>query len=113
MAMSSAAAIDVKLPTTAQRYDSVDLLRGSIMVIMALDHTREFFGVPGLPENLAHQSFALFFTRWITHFCAPLFLLLAGTGAYFSASRGKPTSAVMSFLVKRGLWLVLLEITIV
>ena len=111
MSTGTAAAADT--PVASQRYDSVDILRGSVMVIMALDHAREFFGVPGLPENLAHQSFALFFTRWITHFCAPLFLLLAGTGAFFSASRGKPTSAVMSFLVKRGLWLVLLEITVV
>ena len=111
--MSSAAAICANEPIVSKRNDSIDLLRGSIMVIMALDHAREFFGVPGLPENLAHQSFALFFTRWITHFCAPLFLLLAGTGAYFSASRGRPTSTVSAFLLKRGFWLVFVEITIV
>jgi uncharacterized membrane protein len=111
--MSSTAAIRTKDPVVARRFDSVDLLRGSIMVIMALDHAREFFGVPGLPENVATASFTLFFTRWITHFCAPLFLLLAGTGSYFSASRGKPTSAVSTFLLKRGLWLVFVEITIV
>jgi uncharacterized membrane protein len=111
--MISTAAVRANEPVVSRRFDSVDLLRGSIMVIMALDHAREFFGVPGLPENVSRASFILFFTRWITHFCAPLFLLLAGTGAFLSASRGKPTSAVSSFLLKRGFWLVLVEVTIV
>ena len=84
------------------------------MVIMALDHVRDFVtNVRFTPEDLALTWPALFFTRWITHFCAPVFFLLAGTGAYLSALRGKPTSAVSGFLLKRGLWLVLLEITII
>ena len=67
------------------RLDAVDLTRGIIMIIMALDHTRDFFGIPGQnPTNIATTTGALFFTRWITHFCAPTFFLLTGTGAYLS-----------------------------
>jgi uncharacterized membrane protein len=62
--------------------------RGVIMIIMALDHTRDFFGVPGQnPADLANTTVALFLTRWITHFCAPVFFLLTGTGAYLSRRR--------------------------
>jgi uncharacterized membrane protein len=58
------------------------------MIIMALDHTRDFFGVPGQnPADLANTTVALFLTRWITHFCAPVFFLLTGTGAYLSRRR--------------------------
>ena len=65
------------------RLESVDVVRGAIMIVMALDHTRDFFGVPGIsPTNVARAGAALFFTRWITHFCAPVFFLLTGTGAY-------------------------------
>jgi uncharacterized membrane protein len=65
------------------RLDSVDLLRGTIMALMLLDHTRDFIMNPSLsPTNLATTTPALFFTRWITHFCAPTFMLLAGVGAF-------------------------------
>ena len=99
---------------SASRVESVDLLRGLVMVVMALDHSREFFTyIRTPPEFLAQTSLLLFFTRWITHFCAPAFFFLAGTGAFLSASRGKKTIEIASSLAKRGAWLILLEVTII
>src|SRR5690349_7030978 len=69
------------------RFSSIDTLRGLIMVIMALDHVRDYFHISAVidqPTNLATTTPALFFTRWITHFCAPLFLFLSGLSAYIS-----------------------------
>jgi uncharacterized membrane protein len=102
------------MPITHSRLTSIDLLRGVVMVLMALDHTRDFFhnGV-GNPLDLARTNAALFLTRWITHFCAPVFMFLAGTGAYLSLTRGKTKPQLMWFLFTRGLWLVVLELTIV
>lgn len=95
------------------RVESVDLVRGVIMILMALDHTRDFFGIPGQnPTDMATTTPALFFTRWITHFCAPLFFLLAGTGAYLSLRR-KTRAELSRFLLTRGLWLVFLELVVV
>jgi uncharacterized membrane protein len=102
-------------PLTRTRVDSVDLLRGIIMVIMMLDHTRDFLHFQATlfdPTNVAKTTPMLFFTRWITHFCAPLFVFLAGTGAYFQTLRGKPTSSLSRFLWTRGLWLIFLELTV-
>ena len=97
----------------SSRIVSLDIFRGLIMVIMALDHTRDFFtNVPFEPETLSQTWPALFFTRWITHFCAPMFFLLAGTGAYLYGHRRAPTE-LTRFLWTRGLWLVVLEFTIV
>src|SRR4051812_41180930 len=97
----------------AARIESVDVVRGVIMIIMALDHTRDFFGIPGQnPTDLANASAALFFTRWITHFCAPVFFLLTGTGAYLALRRRSPQE-LSRFLFTRGLWLILLEIVVV
>jgi len=97
----------------SERLLSVDLLRGTVMVIMALDHTRDYFTyVRFQPEDVLHASLALFFTRWITHFCAPVFFFLAGTGA-FLASRKKSPKELSSFLVKRGLFLVVMEQTVI
>ena len=95
------------------RVVSLDIFRGLIMVVMALDHTRDFFtNVPFEPERLAHTWTALFFTRWVTHFCAPMFFLLAGTGAYLYGRRRSPAE-LTRFLWTRGLWLTALEFTVV
>lgn len=119
--MATAAAPSVSsAPTVAapsrQRIDSVDLLRGLVMVIMMLDHTREFSHWASFqfdPADITKTYPALFATRWITHFCAPVFFFLAGTGAYLKRTRGASTAEVSRFLWTRGLWLVLLEITVV
>jgi uncharacterized membrane protein len=93
------------------RLESVDVVRGVIMIIMALDHTRDFFGAAGSPTNLATASIALFFTRWITNICAPVFFLLTGTGAYLSLrKRTKPE--LSRFLFTRGLWLIFLDLVL-
>ena len=95
------------------RVDAVDVLRGAVMILMALDHTRDYFGnAAANPTDLATTTAPLFFTRWVTHFCAPVFFLLSGTGAYLSLDRKSP-AALSRFLLVRGLWLVVLEITVV
>ena len=102
------------LPAALPRLASVDILRGLVMVIMALDHTRDFFSYQRFaPEDMAHASAALFFTRFITHFCAPVFSFLAGTGAFLATRRGKSLPEVSRFFLTRGLWLVLLELTVI
>jgi uncharacterized membrane protein len=96
------------------RIASVDLLRGLVMVVMALDHTRDYLTYLRFsPEDLAHSYPALFFTRWITHFCAPMFFFLAGTGAFLLRSRSGSTGRVARFLWTRGLWLIALEFTVI
>ena len=95
------------------RLTSIDTLRGCVMILMALDHVRDYFGVPGLsPLNLAQTTVPLFLTRWITHLCAPTFFLLTGTGAFLA--RGRRSRAELSrFLLVRGVWLIVLELTVV
>jgi uncharacterized membrane protein len=102
--------------TRRPRIDSVDLLRGIVMVVMLLDHTRDFtHWTTGTfePTDLTRTWPTLFFTRWITHYCAPLFVLLAGVGSYLQLGRGKSKAELSSFLWKRGVWLVFLEIVVV
>jgi uncharacterized membrane protein len=102
------------LAAHTNRLVSVDVLRGLVMIIMALDHTRDFMSnIPFAPEDLAHTYGWLFFTRLITHYCAPVFCFLAGTGAFLATTRGKSIPQLSQFFLTRGLWLVLLEITIV
>ena len=98
------------------RIASVDLLRGLVMVIMALDHTRDYVHAAALsfrPDDLSKTSIALFFTRWITHYCAPTFIFTAGLGAWFRLERRGSIADVSRFLVTRGLWLIFLEFTAV
>ena len=98
-----------------KRLQQIDILRGGIMVIMALDHVRDFFHSAALqfpPENLARTTPAIFFTRWITHFCAPVFMFCAGLGAFLWMQRGRTKRELSRFLLTRGLWLIVLELTV-
>ena len=100
------------IPQSKPRLTSIDLLRGLVMIVMALDHTRDFFTVAGFnPRDVADP--ALFMTRWITHFCAPIFIFLAGISAYLYGAQGRGAGAVSRYLVTRGFWLVLIEFTVV
>lgn len=95
---------------TSTRLSSLDVLRGFIIVLMALDHLRDFFGAaPFQPENLAQTTPAWFFTRWITHFCAPVFIFYAGTSAWLYGRKVNNPNLLSRFLLTRGLWLVVLE----
>jgi uncharacterized membrane protein len=94
------------------RLESIDVVRGAIMILMALDHTRDFFGVPGQnPVDVNSTTAALFLTRWVTHFCAPVFFLLMGTGASL-AGRRRSKSELSRFLLARGIWLIVLEVVV-
>jgi uncharacterized membrane protein len=100
-------------PPTRVRVESIDLLRGAVMILMALDHTREYFGATAIsPTDLSRTTAALFVTRWITHICAPVFFLLTGTSAYLTLGR-RTIPQLSRLLVTRGLWLIALELTIV
>src|SRR5215213_5083844 len=102
------------MPLPKERVRSIDILRGLIMVIMALDHVRDFFHDDALlhnPLDLASTTPILYFTRWITHLCAPVFVFLSGTSAYLVGLR-KTKSQLSGFLVRRGLWLILVDLVV-
>ncbi|WP_296312436.1 DUF1624 domain-containing protein [Winogradskyella sp. UBA3174] len=102
-------------PIKSKRIESIDILRGLVMVIMALDHVRDYFHINAFsdnyPENLETTNIILFGTRFITHYCAPVFVFLAGTSA-FLYGQNKPKGQLSKFLISRGLWLVFVEIII-
>jgi uncharacterized membrane protein len=97
----------------AERVRGLDLMRGIVIVLMVIDHVRWFLSSARFdPTDPTQTTVALFFTRWVTHFCAPAFMLLAGAGAYLSLGRGRTRGELSWFLLTRGLWLILLEVTV-
>src|SRR3982751_788969 len=92
----------------APRIASVDLIRGAVMIIMAIDHVRVYSGLPA-----GGPTAGIFFTRWITHYCAPAFVFFAGTSAFLYFSKTKNKSELVKFLITRGLLLVVLELTVI
>lgn len=97
-----------------ERITSVDMLRGLVMIIMALDHMRDYTSYYHFsPEDITKTTVPLFFTRWVTHFCAPVFMFVAGVGSGLGEINGKTKKQLAHFLWTRGLWLVLLELTVV
>ncbi len=97
------------------RVQSIDIVRGAVMILMAIDHIREYFHGPALhflPTDLSKTTAAIFFTRWITHFCAPVFVFTAGLGAFLYAQR-RTKIELVRFLATRGLWLIVLDLTVV
>lgn len=99
---------------TKQRIQSIDILRGIIMLVMALDHTRDFLhnaGAFGDPTNMQTTTPFLFFTRFVTHFCAPIFVFLSGVSVYLVSTR-RTKGELTGFLIKRGLWLIVVEIVL-
>lgn len=100
---------------TQKRIESIDILRGIVMIIMALDHVRDYFHISSFTEdplNLSTTTPILYFTRWITHFCAPIFVFLSGMSIYLQGLR-KTKKELSVFLIKRGLWLIFAEVAIV
>ncbi len=98
-----------------KRIISIDMLRGLVMVLMPLDHVRDFFtNVRFSPTDLTQTNVPLFLTRWVTHLCAPTFIFLAGVGVYlYFANRPQSKQELSGYLIIRGLWLVFLELTVV
>jgi uncharacterized membrane protein len=102
------------VPPKPERLESVDLVRGLVMILMALDHVRDYWSERMLmdPTDLDTTTAGIFLTRWVTHFCAPTFIFLAGTSAFLSGTRGKSKRDLSWFLFTRGLWLAFFEVTV-
>lgn len=99
--------VPVKMPeNTKQRLLSIDILRAAVMILMALDHARDFFTISGQDVRSVSEP-ALFLTRWITHFCAPVFVFLAGVSAFLYGAKGRTKAELRHFLITRGFWLFL------
>src|SRR5882757_3071611 len=99
---------------TKQRVASIDILRGIIIIIMTLDHVRDFLHIHAMDQNpldVKTTTPLLFFTRWITHFCAPTFVFLSGVSAWLAGQK-KTTAQLSIFLLKRGLWLIIADIVL-
>lgn len=102
-------------PGAGARLSEIDMLRGLVIVLMALDHVRDYFHAGGFrvdPLDPATTTPLLYLTRWVTHLCAPTFVFLAGLSAYLQARKGKTGGALSRFLLTRGLWLIFLEVTV-
>src|ERR1700675_25874 len=93
--------------TEQNRVRSLDIVRGVVMVLMAIDHVRVYSGLPA-----GGPTAGIFFTRWVTHFCAPAFVFLAGTSAFLTG-RTRPRAELSRYLVARGAWLIVLELTVI
>src|SRR6202012_5570678 len=98
----------IKLVIMNKRLPSIDLIRGVVMVLMAIDHVRVYSGLPA-----GGPTAGIFFTRWITHFCVPAFVFFAGTGAWLQGQKNGDRAALTRFLVLRGLLLVAMELTVI
>src|SRR5437899_8411153 len=98
----------VAVSRTTARLQSIDIIRGAVMVLMAIDHVRVYSGVPA-----GGPSAGVFFTRWVTHFCAPAFVFLAGTGAFLYGRKARNAGTLARFLITRGIVLVVLELTLI
>ncbi|NET58063.1 MAG: DUF1624 domain-containing protein [Symploca sp. SIO2E6] len=103
-----------KASSITKRLVSIDLLRGLVMLLMALDHVRGFFSNPGFnPLNIDQSNLPLFFTRWVTHLCAPSFILLVGISAYLALQRKTNKKELSRFLLIRGVWLIFLDLIVI
>jgi uncharacterized membrane protein len=113
--ITAAETMPIPLSPATRRLESIDILRGLLMLLMAIDHTRDYFtSASGFDPTDPMRSWpALYATRWVTHLCAPGFIALAGTSVYLQRHRGKTRGQMTKLLMTRGLWLMVLEITVI